>query len=90
MTRRINEANGEAQAIELKAKAPANAFREIAGSLQSPGGAEALNLRVTQEYIAQFGNMAKAGNTVILPSNLADIAGIVAGLTQVFGRTAGK
>jgi regulator of protease activity HflC (stomatin/prohibitin superfamily) len=86
MTRRINEANGEAQAIELKAKAQANAFREIAASLQSPGGAEAMNLRVAQEYIAQFGNLAKAGNTVILPSNLADISGIVASLTQVFGK----
>ncbi len=85
MTRRINEANGEAQAIELKAKAQANAFREIAASLQSPGGAEALNLRVAQEYIAQFGNLAKAGNTLILPSNLGDIAGMVAALTQVFG-----
>ena len=48
--------------------------------------AEALNLRVAQEYIAQFGNLAKTGNTVILPSNLADIAGIVASLTQVFGK----
>jgi regulator of protease activity HflC (stomatin/prohibitin superfamily) len=90
MTRRINEANGEAQAIELRAKAQANAFREIASSLQSPGGADALNLRVAQEYIAQFGNLAKAGNTVILPSNLADIAGIVAGLTQVFAKVAPK
>lgn len=77
MTRSINEANGEAQA---------NAFREIAASLQSAGGNEALNLRVAQEYIAQFGNLAKAGNTVILPSNLADIAGVVASLTQVFGK----
>jgi membrane protein implicated in regulation of membrane protease activity len=90
MTRRINEANGEAQGIELRAKAQANAFREIAASLQSPGGADALNLRVAQEYIAQFGNLAKAGNTVILPSNLADIAGIVASLTQVFGKAAPK
>jgi regulator of protease activity HflC (stomatin/prohibitin superfamily) len=90
MTRRINEANGEAQAIELRAKAQANAFREIAASLQAPGGADALNLRVAQEYISQFGNLAKAGNTVILPSNLADIAGIVASLTQVFGKAAPK
>ena len=90
MTRRINEATGEAQAIELRAKAQANAFREIAASLQSPGGSDALNLRVAQEYIAQFGNLAKTGNTIILPSNLADVAGIVAGLTQVFGKTSAK
>jgi regulator of protease activity HflC (stomatin/prohibitin superfamily) len=90
MTRRVNEATGEAQAIELRAKAQANAFREIAASLQSPGGTDALNLRVAQEYIAQFGNLAKAGNTVILPSNLSDIAGIVASLTQVFGKVTAK
>jgi regulator of protease activity HflC (stomatin/prohibitin superfamily) len=84
LTRRINEANGEAQAIELKAKAQANAFRAIADSLQAPGGNEALNLRVAQEYIAQFGNLAKAGNTLIVPSDLANIAGVVGALTQVF------
>ena len=88
MTKRINEANGESQAIELKAKAQANAFREIAASLQAPGGTEAMNLRVAQEYILQFGNLAKVGNTVIIPSNLSDIAGIVTSLTQVMGKKA--
>jgi regulator of protease activity HflC (stomatin/prohibitin superfamily) len=88
MTKRINEANGESQAIELKAKAQANAFREIAASLQAPGGAEAMNLRVAQEYILQFGNIAKVGNTVIIPSNLSDLAGIVKSLTTVFGTKA--
>jgi regulator of protease activity HflC (stomatin/prohibitin superfamily) len=85
MTKRINEANGEAQGIELRAKAQANAFREIAASLQEPGGVEALNLRVAQEYIAQFGNIAKAGNTVIIPSDLSDLAGLVTSFTTMFG-----
>jgi regulator of protease activity HflC (stomatin/prohibitin superfamily) len=85
-TRLINEATGRAQAIELEAAAQANAFRAIAGSLQSPGGVDAMNLRVAQEYITQFGNIAKAGNTVIIPSNLSDIAGLVEGLTTMFGK----
>jgi regulator of protease activity HflC (stomatin/prohibitin superfamily) len=85
-TRLINEATGRSQAIELEANAQANAFRAIATSLQAPGGGDAMNLRVAQEYIKEFGNIAKAGNTVIIPSNLSDIAGLVKSLTTVFGK----
>ena len=81
-TKLINEATGRAQAVELEAKATANAFREIAASLQAEGGRDALNLRVAEDYLKQFGNLAKAGNTLILPSNLADIAGFVATLMK--------
>jgi len=85
--RLINEATGRAQAVELEAKATAIAFREIAASLQTEGGREALNLRVAEDYLKQFGNLAKTNNTLILPSNLADIAGIVATLTKTFAGT---
>jgi len=85
-TRLINEATGRAQGIELEANAQANAFRAIAASLQTAGGVDAMNLRVAQEYITQFGNIAKAGNTVIIPSNLSDIAGMVEGLTTMFNK----
>ncbi len=83
-TRLINEATGKAQAIELEAKAQANAFREIAASLQAAGGAEAMNLRVAQEYIREFGQLARTTNTLILPANVSDIAGTVATLTKTF------
>ena len=86
-TKLINEATGRAQAVELEAKATATAFREIAAALQTEGGREALNLRVAEKYIMEFGNLAKTNNTLILPSNLADIAGIVATLTKTFAST---
>ncbi|MFZ5432308.1 MAG: SPFH domain-containing protein [Calditrichota bacterium] len=81
-TRLINEATGRAQAVELEARATATAFREIAASLQTPGGSDALNLRVAQEYIKEFGKMAQTNNTLIIPANLADIAGFVGALTK--------
>jgi regulator of protease activity HflC (stomatin/prohibitin superfamily) len=80
--RLINEATGRAQATELDARATATAFREIANALQTDGGHEALTLRVAEKYIQQFGNLAKTNNTIILPSNLADVASFVAGVTK--------
>ncbi|MBI5060275.1 paraslipin [candidate division KSB1 bacterium] len=80
--RLINEATGRAQATELDARATATAFREIANALQTEGGREALNLRVAEKYIHEFGNLAKANNTMILPSNLADVASFVAAATK--------
>lgn len=87
--RLINEATGRAQAVELEAKATANAFREIAAALVVEGGRDALNLRIAEDYIRQFGNLAKTGNTLILPTNLADIAGFVAALTKGLGEIRG-
>jgi regulator of protease activity HflC (stomatin/prohibitin superfamily) len=81
-TRLINEATGRAQAVEVEAHATASAFREIAASLQTEGGYQALNLRIAQEYIKEFGNLARANNTLIIPSNLADIGGFVATLMK--------
>ncbi len=80
--RLINEATGRAQAVEVEAKATANAFREIATSLQVQGGNEALTLRVAEKYIAEFGNLARTNNTMILPSNLADVASFVGAVTK--------
>lgn len=89
-TRLVNEASGRAQAVEMEATATANAFRQIAGSLQTPGGEDALNLRIAQEYIKEFGNLARTNNTLILPSNLADIAGFVGTLTKGFAAVKDK
>jgi regulator of protease activity HflC (stomatin/prohibitin superfamily) len=79
----INRANGDAQAIELVARATANAIQMIAASVEQPGGREALQLQVAKEFVNQFGNVAKAGTTILLPANLADIGGLVESALQI-------
>jgi regulator of protease activity HflC (stomatin/prohibitin superfamily) len=81
--RQINEAEGKAQEIELIATATAEGIRRIAESIHAPGGSEAVSLRIAEQYIREFGNIAKVGNTLILPANLSDIGGAVAGLAKV-------
>jgi regulator of protease activity HflC (stomatin/prohibitin superfamily) len=76
--RRINEAEGQAAAIKSVATATADGLTEVAASMNGPGGKDAAQLRVAEEYVRQFGAMAKSTNTMILPTNLADVAGIVA------------
>jgi regulator of protease activity HflC (stomatin/prohibitin superfamily) len=74
----INEAEGQAQAILAVASATAEGLRRVAESLREPGGAEAMQLRVAEQYVAQFGELAKAGNTFVVPSNLADLGSMLA------------
>jgi regulator of protease activity HflC (stomatin/prohibitin superfamily) len=74
----INQAQGDAAAILARAEATAKAIRQIGEALQEPGGVQAVNLRVAEEYIAQFGNLARTNNTLILPSNVADVGGFIA------------
>jgi len=81
--KRINEAEGRAKEIELVATATAEGIRKIAEAIKAPGGAEAVNLRVAEQYIKEFGKLAKENNTVIIPSNLSDISGIVASVTSL-------
>ena len=81
--RQINVAQGRAQEIELVAHATASGLRQIAEAIQDPGGAEAMNLRIAEQYVTQFGKLAKESNTIILPTNLADVGGTVAGLAKV-------
>ena len=83
----INKAQGEAGAIELVANANANAVRVVAAAMELPGGEEAANLKVAVQYIEAFANLAKTNNTIILPSNLADIAGFVASAMTVLDKT---
>jgi regulator of protease activity HflC (stomatin/prohibitin superfamily) len=75
---RINEAQGQAEAILLVAKATAEGIQKVAESIKSTGGFEAVQLRVAEQYITQFGNIAKTGNTLIIPTNLADVGAIIA------------
>ena len=74
----INLAQGEATATLVKAEATAKAIRQIAESIATEGGLQAVNLRVAEEYVAQFGNLARTTNTLILPTNVADVAGVIA------------
>ena len=85
--KRINEAQGQAQEIELVAHATAEGIRKIAESLNADGGETAANLRVAEKYIAEFGKLAKAGNTMIIPTNMGDIASIVGTAMSVLGET---
>jgi regulator of protease activity HflC (stomatin/prohibitin superfamily) len=86
--KRINEAEGRAQEIELIANATAEGIRKIAEAIKAPGGGEAVNLRVAEQYIKEFGNLAKKNNTVIIPSNLSDIGGMVASVTSLLKSSA--
>ncbi len=83
--KRINEADGSAAEIEAVARATAQGIREIASAISEPGGTEAVNLRIATDYLEQFGKLAKTNNTMILPANLTDIAGIVAVAKSVIG-----
>ncbi len=75
---RINEAEGQAQAILSIATATAEGIRRVAEAIQAPGGFQAVQLRVAEQYIAQFGNLAKAGNTLIIPTTLSDAGSFIA------------
>jgi len=81
--KRVNEAEGRAKEIELVAHATAEGIRKIAEAIQAPGGGDAVNLRVAEQYIKEFGNLAKENNTVIIPSDLSNIAGMVASVTSL-------
>ncbi len=83
MQKRINEAEGRAQEILKLANATANGIREIAKAINDEGGLNAVNLRIAEQYINEFGKLAKENNTIIIPSNLADIAGVIKSLTTV-------
>lgn len=85
--KRINEAEGQAKEIELVALATATGIKKVAEALSMAGGTTAANLRVAEKYIAEFGNLAKKNNTMIIPANLGDIASMVATVTSVLGHS---
>jgi regulator of protease activity HflC (stomatin/prohibitin superfamily) len=76
--RSINESQGQAAAIVAVANATSEGIRKVAEAIQGPGGFQAVQLRVAEQYITEFGNLAKQNNTVILPANLADVSSIIA------------
>lgn len=86
----INEAEGQGAAILTVASATAEGIRRVADAIGAPGGLEAVQLRVAEQYIREFGNLAKAGNTMILPANLTDVGSMIAtAMTVVRGQASG-
>jgi regulator of protease activity HflC (stomatin/prohibitin superfamily) len=79
----INRAQGNAAAILAIAEANAKAILQVAEAIAAPGGIGAVNLKVAEEYINAFGNLAKSGNTLIVPANLTDMAGLIAAATSI-------
>jgi len=89
---KINEADGQAAAILAVAKATAEGLRTVGESLAGKGGAEAMQLRIGEEYVRQFGNLARESTTLVIPSQLSDLASVVSMATSIIkgGKDAGK
>ncbi len=87
----INIAQGEAGAVLAIAEATAEAIRKVAQAIQSPGGMEAVNLKVAEKYVEAFAGLAKTNNSLILPANLADVGSLIAAaMTVVKSQQAAK
>jgi regulator of protease activity HflC (stomatin/prohibitin superfamily) len=84
----INEAEGQAAAIQAIAVATAEGLKRVAEAIKSQGGIEAVQLRVAEKYIEQFGHIAKVGNTIVLPATLSDVGSMIALATNVLRGTA--
>ena len=81
--KRVNEAGGRAQEILLVAEAQASGIRQVASAINDQGGMNAVNMQLAQQYLTEFGKMAKVNNTMIIPSDLANVAGILKAATSV-------
>ena len=86
----INEAEGEASAILAIATATSEGIRKVAEAIQDPGGFEAVQLRVAEQYIEEFGELAKASNTLVLPASVADVGSMIALAMNVINKNPGK
>jgi regulator of protease activity HflC (stomatin/prohibitin superfamily) len=87
--RQINEAEGRAEEIKLIAQATAQGLREVASALSEPGGREAVNLRVADQWVKEFGKLAQTNNTMIVPAQLGDVATMVSTVMGTMGNIAG-
>jgi len=85
--KRINEAEGRAAEIERVATATATGIRQIANAIGDKNGTDAVNLRIAEQYLTEFGKLASTNNTMIIPSDLSDISGIIAAATSVMKKT---
>jgi len=85
----INEAEGQASAIKAVALATAAGIQAVALAINEPGGYEAVQLRVAEQYVDRFGSLAKVGNTLVLPANLTDVGSMIALAMNVIRHTPG-
>jgi len=85
----INKAQGEATALRVVADATAAAVNVVAEAIGKEGGLQAANLKVAELYIGALGHLAKTNNTMIIPTNLSDVASVVASAMTVLDRTKG-
>ena len=85
----INEAEGEAAAITTVATATAEGIRRVAEAIEAPGGYQAVQLRVAEQYVEKLGLLAKENNTMIVPANVADVSSIIATAMSVIKQTGG-
>ncbi|MEN7341371.1 MAG: stomatin-like protein [Pseudomonadota bacterium] len=83
----INEARGEAEAIMEVAKATATGIKLVGASITGEGGEQAMQLRIAEDYLARFGNLAKEGNTLIVPANLTDMTSMISAATTIVKST---
>ena len=83
----INKAEGEAAATLAIAKATAEALRQIAEATRAPGGMDAVNLKVAEQYVQAFAQLAKEGNTILLPSNMNDMGSMIASAMSIMRKT---
>jgi len=83
----VNKAQGEATAIRVIAEANAAAVRAVAEAINDKGGMDAANLKIAQQYIEAFANLAKTNNTLIIPTNVGDVAGVIATAMTVLEKT---
>ncbi|OYO29204.1 SPFH domain-containing protein [Janthinobacterium sp. PC23-8] len=79
----INRAEGQATAIVALAQASAEALRQVGAAIREPGGEDAVNLKVAEQYVGAFAQLAKTNNSIIVPANLGDISGLIATAMQV-------
>ncbi|MEJ2256858.1 MAG: band-7 C-terminal domain-containing protein, partial [Woeseiaceae bacterium] len=82
----INEAQGEAEAILAVAAATAEGLQRVANAVTDQGGSEAMQLRIAEQYICEFGNLARVGNTFVVPANLSDLTSMMALATDIARR----
>jgi len=81
--KRVNEAEGRAQEIFLVAKAQSDGIRAVAAALSEEGGMSALNMQLAQDYLTQFGKLAQTNNTMIVPADIGNVAGMIKAATSI-------
>ncbi|SFF73562.1 Regulator of protease activity HflC, stomatin/prohibitin superfamily [Duganella sp. CF458] len=79
----INRAQGEAAAILAIAEATSGALKQVGSAIQQPGGEAAMNLKVAEQYVDAFGQLAKTNNSLIVPANVGDMSSLIATALQV-------